>query len=121
MDAREKFGKTLAKKLMGLTGISTVVIERPDDDEEAIYRNGTLAEIIGLGMAMGLEESFIHCVARGDADWDCGEFIWTPPEPSSSPVPGSELRVLGEYLERRYFLIEPSAEASVKQQPLNLS
>lgn len=68
MDAREKFEKALAEKLMGLTGMSTVVIERPDDDEEAVYRNGTLAEVIDLGVAMGLEESFIHCVARGDVD-----------------------------------------------------
>lgn len=114
MDTRDKFEKTLAEKLMGLTGISTVVIERPDDDEEAVYRNGTLAEVIDLGVAMGLEESFIHCVSREDGDWDCGEFMWTPSEPNSSPVPGSELKVLGEYLERRHFLIGPPANALVQ-------
>lgn len=78
MDAKEKFEKALAKKLMGLTGIPTVVVERPGDDEEAVYRNGSLAEVISLGVAMGLEESFVHCVAREDEDWDCGEFIWSP-------------------------------------------
>lgn len=115
MDAREKFEKALVEKLMSLTGISTVVVERPDDEEEALYRNGTLAEVIELGVAMGLEESFVHCVAREDGDWDCGEFIWTPAKSSSSPVSGSELKVLGEYLDRRHFLIGPPADVSVQQ------
>jgi hypothetical protein len=35
---------------------------------------------------MGLEESFVHCIAREDGDWDCGEFIWTRAKPSPSPV-----------------------------------
>jgi|GEM_PF-6216226 len=115
MDLRGNFEKALVEKLMGLTGISTVVIERPEDDEEAVYRSGTLAELIDLGLAMGLEESFIHCVARENGDWDCSEFIWTPAKPSPSPVATSELQVLGEYLERRHFLIGPPADAAVQQ------
>ena len=54
MDDREKFEKALVETLAGLTGISTVVIERPDDEEEAVYRNGALAEVIELGAAMGV-------------------------------------------------------------------
>jgi len=115
MDTREKFEKALAEKLMGLTGITTVVIERPDDEEEAIYRNGTLAETIELGMAMGLEESFVHCAAREDDNWDCGEFIWSPAEPSPSSMLGNELKVLGEYVERRHFLVGPTADTPVQQ------
>lgn len=114
-DEREQFENALVQKMMALTGISTVVVERPDDEEEAVYRNGTLAEVIDLGGAMVLEESFVHCVAREGDDWDCGEFIWSPAEPSPSPVPGSELEVLGEYVERRHFLIGPSADAPVQQ------
>ena len=111
MDDREKFEKALVEKLAGLTGISTVVIERPDDEEEAVYRNGALAEVIELGVAMGLEESFVHCIAREDGDWDCAEFIWTPAKPSPSRVAKSELEVLGEYLEGRHFLIGPPRPA----------
>ena len=45
MDGREKFEKALVEKLTSLIWISTVVVERPDDEDEAIYRNGTLAEV----------------------------------------------------------------------------
>jgi hypothetical protein len=37
MDVRERFEKALVEKLMSLTGILTVVVERPDDEEEAVY------------------------------------------------------------------------------------
>lgn len=115
VDARERFEEALAKKLMELTGIPTIIIQRPEDEEEAVYRNGTLAEVIGLGGAMALEESFVHCVAREGDDWDCAEFIWSPAQPSLSPVPGTELQILGEYLERRHFLIGPPADTPVQQ------
>jgi len=100
---------------MASTGIPTVIIRRAEEDEEAVYRNGLLAEVISLGGAMALEESFVHCVAREGDDWDCGEFIWKPAEPSPSPVPSSEVQVLGEYLERRHFLIGPPADTPVQE------
>jgi len=45
MDGRGKFEKVLVEKVTSLIGISTVVVERPDDDEEAVYQNGILAEV----------------------------------------------------------------------------
>lgn len=120
MDARDRFEKALAKKLGALTGIPTIVVERPEDDEEAVYRNGKFSEVIGLGLAMGLEESHVHCVAREDDDWECSEFIWTPAASSPSRVAGSELEVLGEYVERRHFIVGPSPKARGRQQAFDL-
>ena len=112
MDMRERFEKALAQRLMALTRIPTVVVQRPDDDEEAVYKNGMLAEVIDLGGAMALEESFVHCVARDD--WDCGEFIWTRAK-GDSAVLDSEFKVLSEYVEKRHFLIGPTAGVQAQQ------
>ena len=107
VDTRGLFEKALVDKVMAVTDISTIVVQRPDEVEEAVYRNGTLTEAIDLGTSMALEESFVQCVPRENADWDCGEFIWKRAEGSQSLVPGGGVEVLGEYVERRHFLIGP--------------
>lgn len=115
MDVREQFEKTLVETVMTATEIRTVVVLRPEDGEEVVYRNGVVAEVVDAGGAMAMEESFVQCVPREDENWDCVELIWSAAERGPVPGPGSELEVLGEYVERRHFLIGPSADAPVQQ------
>jgi hypothetical protein len=114
-DEREQFEKALADKLMSLTQVRLVIVQRPEDEEDAVYRNGSLTELIPLGISMALEESFVYCNPWEGGHWDCAEFIWTPAEPMSSSVPCCETKILGKYLERRHFIIGPPADAAVQQ------